>query len=581
MKRIALSSLLLIICVCTSAQTVTVLSAFQDMQRGYLKKAKIEIDAACKNEDTKDDAQTWCYAGLIYSEIGSSPKHNSLAPDWCSIATIALKRCRELDKKKKYKNECKKIEDAIKNQCGDLALDKAEEKPNNKTQTKENNNKEGSSIVSEVSLMVSADGPSKTDAINNALRSAIEQTFGTFVSANTEILNDELVKDEIATVSSGNIQKYNEVASVLLSNGKTSVTLNVTVSLTKLVKYAQSKGSQCEFAGATFGANLRLYQFNKKNEEIAIQNMIKQLDALRPIYDYELVLGDPHIKQGSNDELTEFNVHINVIPNQKTKQFISIIYNTLRSLAIDEIRAKPMLEAGFQLADFCNDNVMNIDYYRKRGIKANGTYYLYNELTPTIGDFLYSVLFDFAIADNNKKEYTIIEGIHKHNNIDYIQLAGPHIEGAMFFNYPTLRYDYSIGKRFFSYIFLKNDYYYVKPEDYYYSEGRDLPLRQGSPIMDFNYCCIIPSDSISKVSHIDIRPTRDESSVFIIIPNINLPKKKCYDFLNSVARVYTPYESIIPMDVLEVLKKIRKESENTYEAIDLNKYKEKYPILVK
>ena len=42
----------------------------------------------------------------------------------------------------------------------------------------------------EVSLVVSADGPTKTEAVNNALRSAIEQSVGTFVSANTEILNE-------------------------------------------------------------------------------------------------------------------------------------------------------------------------------------------------------------------------------------------------------------------------------------------------------------------------------------------------------------------------------------------------------
>ena len=34
-----------------------------------------------------------------------------------------------------------------------------------------------------------------------ALRSAIEQAFGTFVSANTTILNDEVVKDEIARLA--------------------------------------------------------------------------------------------------------------------------------------------------------------------------------------------------------------------------------------------------------------------------------------------------------------------------------------------------------------------------------------------
>ena len=64
----------------------------------------------------------------------------------------------------------------------------------------------------EVTLMVSSDGPTKDEAVKTALRSAIEQAYGTFVSATTEILNDELVKDEIITVTQGNIKNYNEVA---------------------------------------------------------------------------------------------------------------------------------------------------------------------------------------------------------------------------------------------------------------------------------------------------------------------------------------------------------------------------------
>lgn len=122
--------------------------------------------------------------------------------------------------------------------------------------------------ISEVSLVVNAEGPNKTEAIDNALRSAIEQTYGMFVSANTTILNDEVVKDEITTVSTGNIQKYTEISSVLLPNGNTSVTLEAVVSLTKLVSYAKSKGSECEFAGSTFGANLRLYELRKKTKPL-------------------------------------------------------------------------------------------------------------------------------------------------------------------------------------------------------------------------------------------------------------------------------------------------------------------------
>ncbi len=66
----------------------------------------------------------------------------------------------------------------------------------------------------EITLTVSSDGPTKDDAVKNALRTAIEQSYGAFVSANTSILNDELVKDEIVTVSNGSIKDYKEISSV-------------------------------------------------------------------------------------------------------------------------------------------------------------------------------------------------------------------------------------------------------------------------------------------------------------------------------------------------------------------------------
>lgn len=60
----------------------------------------------------------------------------------------------------------------------------------------------------EVKLVVSGDGQTEEQAIKTALRSAIEQAYGTFVSANTAILNDSLVKDEVVTISTGNIKSY-------------------------------------------------------------------------------------------------------------------------------------------------------------------------------------------------------------------------------------------------------------------------------------------------------------------------------------------------------------------------------------
>ncbi len=54
-----------------------------------------------------------------------------------------------------------------------------------------------------VTLVVSGQGKTQDEARQNALRSAIEQAFGTFISSKAEMLNDNLIKDEIVSISKG------------------------------------------------------------------------------------------------------------------------------------------------------------------------------------------------------------------------------------------------------------------------------------------------------------------------------------------------------------------------------------------
>lgn len=149
----------------------------------------------------------------------------------------------------------------------------------------------------EVSLIVTGEGVTKQEATNNALRSAIEQAFGVFVSANTEILNDELVKDEIATVSSGNVKSFKEISSVELPSGIRSVTLDAIVSIGKLIEYSKNHGSKAEFAGAVFGANIKLRELRKQNELKAILHQIEVMsDNYAELFNASIeIVGSPFI----------------------------------------------------------------------------------------------------------------------------------------------------------------------------------------------------------------------------------------------------------------------------------------------
>lgn len=178
-----------------------------------------------------------------------------------------------------------------------------------------------------VTLIVSADAKTKDEATKIALRSAIEQAYGTFVSANTTILNDELAKDEIVTISSGNIKEYKEIASEQMPNGNMYVTLQATVSISKLVSYAQSKGAETEFAGSTFGMNMKMKELDKKNEEIAFDNLAKQVISLYPLaFSYKLEISEPKV---INDNIVFFNKdeYMVILPNSLSDIGLSGTYN--------------------------------------------------------------------------------------------------------------------------------------------------------------------------------------------------------------------------------------------------------------
>lgn len=185
----------------------------------------------------------------------------------------------------------------------------------------------------DVTLTVTGDGATKEEAVDNALRSAVAQAYGVFVSANTQILNDEVVKDEISTVTSGNIKEYKEVAIDNLSNGKKEVTVRATVSISKLINYAKSKGAATEFAGATFARNMKIWELNKANEKEAICNELHKMKLLLPsCYDRNLVVFDPMV----NGEWVVLPMRVEFIPNQNFINLLKSYLLLMKSLSLSD-----------------------------------------------------------------------------------------------------------------------------------------------------------------------------------------------------------------------------------------------------
>lgn len=145
-----------------------------------------------------------------------------------------------------------------------------------------------------VTITVSGSGKTQDDAKQSALRSAIEQAFGAFISSKTEILNDNLVAEQITSVANGNIQSFDILNESQLPDGSWGVTLKALVSISKLTSFVEGKGIAIEIKGGMFALNIKQQLLNEQGEFKAVSEMVGLLhEPMQISFDYIIKSSDP------------------------------------------------------------------------------------------------------------------------------------------------------------------------------------------------------------------------------------------------------------------------------------------------
>ena len=194
-----------------------------------------------------------------------------------------------------------------------------------------------------VTLIVSGQGQTQDVAKQSALRNAIEQAFGVFISSKTEILNDELIKDEIVSISNGNIKSFEIVSETKLPSNEYVVSMNVTVSVEKLISFAESKGVVAEFKGSLFAFNIKQQIFNEESEISAISNLCDVIGKLTiSSLDFTLKTKNPLAK--NSDWIIP--IEIKVFANENFESLTDYFFKTLRAISLTDKEVKSYKDLG-------------------------------------------------------------------------------------------------------------------------------------------------------------------------------------------------------------------------------------------
>jgi len=185
-----------------------------------------------------------------------------------------------------------------------------------------------------VSITVSGIGKTQEEAKQSALRSAIEQAFGAFISSKREILNDQIVSDQIASVSNGNIQSFTILNESQLPDGSWGLTIKALVSISKLTSFVESKGVTIEIKGGLFALNIKQQLLNEQGEVKAVEQMIGLLhEPMQISFDYTIKSGEP-IAADKTSQNWEIPLVVNATANKNMDFCANYFIKTLTALSL-------------------------------------------------------------------------------------------------------------------------------------------------------------------------------------------------------------------------------------------------------
>lgn len=195
-------------------------------------------------------------------------------------------------------------------------------------------NTNGQTENKDVIIITSGSGKTIEEAQQSALRSAIEQAFGVFISSKTEMFNDKIIADEMASVSSGNIKSFQILNQGQLPDGRWALTIKSTVSVDKLTSFVQAKGVEIEIKGGLYALNIKQQLLNEKSEIETIAEMIGLLhEPMQISFDYKIQSSQPKSLDNESKEW-EFFLQVSAVCNKNLDFCANYFVNTLKAISL-------------------------------------------------------------------------------------------------------------------------------------------------------------------------------------------------------------------------------------------------------
>jgi len=224
----------------------------------------------------------------------------------------------------------------------------------------------------DVTITASGSGATLEEAKQSALRSATEQAFGAFISSKTEVFNDQVVADQMSSVSSGNIKSYAVLNEDQFPDGRWGATIKAVVSVDKLTSFVQAKGIEIEIKGGLFALNIKQQLLNEQGEVEAVYAMVGLLhEPMQTAFDYTIKSGDPKSTDAESKNW-EIPLEVTATCNKNMEFCANYFRRTLVALSLTSAEAENYKSLNKQVFPVSfKYNGQNIIFYLRKQTSIN------------------------------------------------------------------------------------------------------------------------------------------------------------------------------------------------------------------
>ena len=201
-------------------------------------------------------------------------------------------------------------------------------------------------------------GPDAEVALQNALRNAVEQAVGSYVSSETQIENDELIKDEVLSLSHGFIKEYRKLSESQFDE-EVKVVVAAIIVEKQVIESLEASGIKVNYN--TKGLLQDLMEWDRmKDDELKMAKALFDVPKLKDygiVWDYFLKVDEP---KRSGDRFTVGGTVFAKTNYNYSGEFYNL-KNILSELALETEEMKYQMPAPYQSYPGSNQT---IDYQR-------------------------------------------------------------------------------------------------------------------------------------------------------------------------------------------------------------------------